>query len=164
MSQIGTKSTIRLKERGKTSRFPDAGPVARWRFDEAVRALPKALQKGSRAYLALTMIQAISRKETQLKELLAQERRNLRQLNVMPLVDAYFTWIRGNFPKVPQKSKTWKSFSYSLNQERYLKVFLDDGEALTDNNAAEQTIRGFCIGKKNWVMVDTIAGARSSVM
>ncbi len=25
-----------------------------------------------------------------------------------------------------------------------------------DNNAAEQSIRGFCIGKKNWVMIDTI--------
>jgi len=29
---------------------------------------------------------------------------------------------------VPQKSKTWEGFNYSLNQEKYLKVFLDDGE------------------------------------
>ena len=29
----------------------------------------------------------------------------------------------------PQKSKTWEGFNYSLNQEKYLKVFLDDGEA-----------------------------------
>lgn len=29
------------------------------------------------------------------------------------------------------------------------------------NNAAEQSIRGFCIGKKNWVMIDTVAGALS---
>ena len=33
-----------------------------------------------------------------------------------------------------------------------------------DNNAAEQSIRPFCIGKKNWVMIDTIAGAESSAM
>lgn len=33
-----------------------------------------------------------------------------------------------------------------------------------DNNAAEQSIRGFCIGKKNWVMIDTIAGAESSAI
>lgn len=33
-----------------------------------------------------------------------------------------------------------------------------------DNNAAEQSIRGFCIGKKNWVMIDTIAGAKSSAI
>ena len=30
--------------------------------------------------------------------------------------------------------------------------------------AAEQSIRGFCIGKKNWVMIDTIAGAKSSAI
>jgi transposase len=137
---------------------------ARRRFDEAVKALPKAAQKGSRAYLALTMIQAIYREEKQLKELPAQERRIRRQLSVRPLVEAYFTWVRGNLPKVPQKSKTWEGFSYSLNQERYLKVFLDDGEVPMDNNAAEQAIRGFCIGKKNWVMIDTIAGARSSAI
>ncbi len=137
---------------------------ARRRFDEAVKALPKAKQKDSRAYLALTMIQAIYREEKQLKELPAQERQSRRQLSARALVEAYFTWVRENLPKVPQKSKTWEGFSYSLNQEKYLKVFLDDGEVPMDNNAAEQSIRGFCIGKKNWVMLDTVAGAKSSAI
>ena len=137
---------------------------ARRRFDEAVKVLPKAKQKDSRAYLALTMIQAIYREEKQLKELPAQERQNRRRLSVRPLVEAYFTWVRENLPKVPQKSKTWEGFRYSLHQEKYLKVFLDDGEVPMDNNAAEQSVRGFCIGKKNWVMIDTVAGAKSSAI
>ena len=137
---------------------------ARRRFDEAVKALPKAKQKDSRAYLALTMIQAIYREEKLLKDLPAEERMIRRQLNVKPLVEAYFVWVRENLPKVPQKSKTWEGFNYSLGQEKYLKVFLDDGEVPMDNNAAEQSIRGFCIGKKNWVMIDTIAGAKSSAI
>ena len=137
---------------------------ARRRFDEAVKALPKAKQKDSRAYLALTMIQAIYREEKLLKDLPAEERMIRRQLSVKPLVEAYFIWVRENLPKVPQKSKTWEGFNYSLNQEKYLKVFLDDGEVPMDNNAAEQSIRGFCIGKKNWVMIDTIAGAKSSAI
>ena len=33
-----------------------------------------------------------------------------------------------------------------------------------DNNAAEQVIRGFCIGKKNWVMIDTANGATASAV
>ena len=137
---------------------------ARRRFDEAVKALPKAKQKDSRAYLALTMIQAIYREEKLLKDLPAGERMARRQLSVKPLVEAYFTWVCENLPKVPPKSKTWEGFNYSLNQEKYLKVFLDDGEVPMDNNAAEQSIRGFCIGKKNWVMIDTIAGAKSSAI
>ena len=134
---------------------------ARRRFDEAVKALPKQKQKDSRAYLALTMIQAIYQEEKQLKDLPAGERKDRRQLSVKPMVEAYFTWVRENLPKVPSKSKTWEGFHYSLNQEKYLKVFLDDGEVPMDNNAAEQSIRGFCIGKKNWVMIDTIAGGKS---
>lgn len=137
---------------------------ARRRFDEAVKALPKATRKDSRAYLALTMIQAIYREEKRLKDLPAEERKLRRQLSVRPLVEAYFTWARENILKVPQKSKTWEGFNYSINQEKYLKVFLDDGEVPMDNNAAEQSIRGFCIGKKNWVMIDTIAGAKSSAI
>ena len=137
---------------------------ARRRFDEAVKALPKAKQKDSRAYLALTMIQAIYREEKLLKDLPAEERKIRRQLSVRPLVEAYFTWARENILKVPQKSKTWEGLNYSINQEKYLKVFLDDGEVPMDNNAAEQSIRGFCIGKKNWVMIDTIAGAKSSAI
>ena len=137
---------------------------ARRRFDEAVKALPKAKQKDSRAYLALTMIQAIYREEKLLKDLPSGERKIRRQLSVKPLVEAYFVWVRENLPKVPQKSKTWEGFSYSLNQERYLRVFLDDGEVPMDNNAAEQSIRGFCIGRKNWVMIDTVGGAKSSAI
>ena len=45
---------------------------ARRRSDEAVKALPKAAQKDSCAYLALTMIQAIYRDENQLKDLPAR--------------------------------------------------------------------------------------------
>ena len=137
---------------------------ARRRFDEAVKALPKAKQKTSLAYLALSMIQAIYREEKPLHDLPAPERKTRRQFSVRPLVEAYFTWVKENIAKVPQKSKTWEGFQYSINQEKYLKVFLEDGEVPMDNNAAEQSIRGFCIGKKNWVMIDTIAGARSSAI
>ena len=33
-----------------------------------------------------------------------------------------------------------------------------------DNNASERAIRGFCVGKKNWQMIDTINGAKSSAI
>ena len=80
-------------------------------------------------------------------------------------MEAYFTWVRENFQKLPQKSKTWEGLNYSLGQEKYLKVFLDGGgEVPMDNNAAERSIRGFCIGKKNWGIIDMVAGAKSSAI
>ena len=92
------------------------------------------------------------------------ERRKHRQKFIKPLVDAYFNWIRINIDKVMPKSKTYNGMAYSLNQEKYFRRFLDDGEIPIDNNAAEQSIRSFCIGKKNWVMCDTINGAKSSAI
>lgn len=123
---------------------------ARRRFDEAVKALPKSGRKSSLAYLALKQIQAIYREDSKLDGLPAQERAQQRQLTVRPLVETYFVWIRENAGRVPQKGKTGEGLSYSLNQEKYLKRFLDDGEIPMDNNVVEQPIRGFCIGRKNW--------------
>ena len=56
------------------------------------------------------------------------------------------------------------AFSYTLNQEKHLRVFLTDGDVPMDNNASERAIRGFCVGKKNWQMIDTINGAKSSAI
>ena len=94
----------------------------------------------------------------------AEERLKHRQLTVKPLVDAYFAWVKENISKVTAKGKTHNGFSYSINQEKYLRVFLEDGEVPLDNNAAEQSIRSFCVGKKNWVMIDTVAGAEASAI
>ena len=41
---------------------------------------------------------------------------------------------------------------------------MNNGRVPADNNAAEQTIRGFCIGKRNWHMIDTIHGAQASAI
>ena len=61
-------------------------------------------------------------------------------------------------------SNTKKALTYALNQERYLRVFLENGDVPMDNNASERTIRGFCIGKKNWEMIDIVNGATSSAI
>ena len=137
---------------------------ARRRFDEALKATPKDKQKSCTANKALKMIQAIYREEKKLVDLSPDERYEHRQLTVKPLVEAYFAWVHKVEPNVLANSKTHKGLQYSINQEQYLKVFLEDGEVPMDNNAAEQSIRGFCIGKKNWVMIDTISGAKASAI
>lgn len=137
---------------------------ARRRFDEAVKALPKDKKKSSLAYLALKQIQAIYRENNKRADKSAEERLKHRQLTVKPLVDAYFAWAKQNRQSVPAKSKTANGLTYSLNQEKYLRTFLENGEVPMDNNAAEQSIRPFCVGKKNRVMIDTVAGAEASAM
>ena len=61
-----------------------------------------------------------------------------------------------------KESATGKAITYALNQEKFLRVFLNDGRLPMDNNEAERKIRGFTIGRKNWVMIDTKSGAEAS--
>ena len=56
------------------------------------------------------------------------------------------------------------SLKYSLNQEKYLKVFLDNPNVPIDNSASERAIRTFCLGKKNWMFHNTANGANSSAL
>ena len=62
------------------------------------------------------------------------------------------------------QGETAKGLNYSLNQEKYLKVFLTDGEVPIDDSASERALRNFTIGRKNWVTINTTRGAQASAI
>ena len=134
----------------------------RRRFDEALKLIPKPSQKESNAFLLMKQIQAIYREEGKLNDLSSDERLKQRQAVIKPLVDAFFAYLKTI--NVSKKDKFGDAVGYAQNQEKYLRVFLTDGDVPIDNNASERAIRGFCIGKKNWQMIDTIHGAKSSAI
>ena len=134
----------------------------RRRFDEALKLISKSYQKESNAFLLMKQIQAIYREEGKLNDLSSDERLKQRQAVIKPLVDAFFAYLKTI--NVSKKDKFGDAVRYALNQEKYLRVFLTDGDVPIDNNASERAIRGFCIGKKNWQMIDTIHGAKSSAI
>lgn len=136
----------------------------RRKFHDALEVIPKDLRKQSVLYLIMNQIRAIYREEGKLSGLSSDERTAKRQLVVKPLVDAFFAYLKQNSDRVPKSGKTKEAFTYALNQERYLRVFLENGDVPMDNNASERAIRGFCIGKKNWEMIDTVNGATSSAI
>ena len=134
----------------------------RRRFDEALKLIPKPSQKESNAFLLMKQIQAIYREEGKLNDLSSDERLKQRQAVIKPLVDAFFAYLKTI--NVSKKDKFGDAVRYARNQEKYLRVFLTDGDVPIDNNASERATRGFCIGKKNWQMIDTIHGAKSSAI
>ena len=140
---------------------------ARRSFSDAVKAASKDLKdnpeiaKQTVAYQALLRISSIYKFEGTLKELSPEERLKERQKNIKPLVDEYFDWVKNVLETTLPKGKTAEGLNYSLNQEKQLRVFLDDGEVPIDNSASERAIRTFCVGKKNWLFFDSIKGADS---
>ena len=109
-------------------------------------------------------IAAIYKAEAALKDKSAADRYLGRQKEVKPLVEAYFAWVREQEPATILSEKTRDGLKYSLNQEKYLKVFLDNGEVPIDNSATERAIRPFTIGRANWHLIDTIHGAQASAI
>ena len=116
---------------------------ARRHFDEALAVVPKERQKESASYLILKQIQTIYRKEGKLKDLSSEERLSQRQVAIKPLVDALFVYLKQHESEVGTE-KLKDAFSYALNQEKYLRVFLTDGDVPMDNNASERDPRILC--------------------
>lgn len=136
----------------------------RRKFEEALAIIPAEGKKESVAYLVMKQIQAIYREEGKLKDLSSEERLAQRQVVIRPLVDALFAYLKQKKEQIVVKGKLEAAFTCLLNQEKYLRVFLNDGDVPMDNNASERAIRGFCIGKKNWEIIDTINGAKTSAV
>ena len=139
---------------------------ARRKFADAVKAKKRPDRKDSLSADALKMIAAVCHADKQLKEMDPQERQVRRDKEVRPLVDAFFAWVHktDEDKTVYMSDATRDGIRYCINQEPYLRVFLTDGEVPIDNNRAEGTIRGFTIGRKNWMMIDTVSGAKASAV
>ena len=140
---------------------------ARRDYADALKALKgdaKELAHETVAHKALVQIAAIYKAEEALKDLTAEERYFRRQREVKPLVEAYFAWVHEQDPATILSQKTRDGLNYSINQEKYLKVFLEDGNIPIDNSATERAIRPFTIGRANWHIIDTIHGAEASAV
>ena len=57
-----------------------------------------------------------------------------------------------------------RAVRYSLNQKEQLTAFLEAPEVPISNNLAENAIRPFVLGRKNWLFSDSVKGAESSAI
>ena len=82
----------------------------------------------------------------------------------MPLVEAYFAWVKEQNPSTILSEKTRDGLEYSLNNEKQLRTFLKNGMVPIDNSATERAIRPFTVGRANWHIIDTVHGAEASAV
>jgi len=85
-----------------------------------------------------------------------------RQEKVRPLLDDFHEWLKGQAPHTPPKSLLGKAISYALHQWKRLVRYLEDGRLRPDNNLAENAIRPFVVGRKNWLFSGNPEGAKAS--
>jgi hypothetical protein len=76
------------------------------------------------------------------------------------VLDAFWCWLENL--TVLNGSALGKAVTYAKNQKPYMENYLLDGRCSISNNTAENSIRPFCVGRKNWLFSDTPKGASAS--
>ena len=141
---------------------------ARRRFDAALTALKKDFTKeqlqNTVAYQAMARIGILYKIEELIQDKPAEERYQERQKQALPVVDAFFEWLHSMEDSVDRSSLIGDAILYALNQETYLRRYLEDGHLSIDNNSAERAIKNFAVGRRNWLFSKSIRGADASAI
>ena len=139
---------------------------ARRRFDEALTVLKKDFTKEqlkeTTAYQAMARIGILYKIEEMIRDKSPEERYEERQKQAKPLLEAFFEWLHTLEDSVDRSSLIGEAVLYTLNQEVYLKRYLEDGHLSIDNLAAERSLKNFATGRRNWLFAKSIHGAQAS--
>ena len=98
--------------------------------------------------------------EESLKDLTPEERFCKRLELEKPILEAFWCWLESL--NVLKGSALGKAVTYAMNQRPFMENYLLDGRCALSNNAAENAIRPFTVGRKNWLFADTPKGASAS--
>jgi transposase len=137
---------------------------ARRKFFEA----EKISEQGKTAKEALEYIRELYRIEKELRNEKTEQKKTdeefriKRKVQAEPVLNDFKSWLLKHADKVPPSLLLGKAIGYSLNQWDKLVAYLESPYLTPDNNACENAIRPFVIGRKNWLFCQSPDGAESS--
>jgi transposase len=136
---------------------------ARRKFDKVIKAMANPKKQGA-ADEALKYIGKLYKieKEGREKNLDADQLKALRQLKAKPVLDEFKKWLEVKVSITPPKGLLGKAINYTLTYWPRLERYIEDGRLRPDNNLAENAIRPFVVGRKNWLFSGHPNGAHAS--
>lgn len=137
---------------------------ARRKFFDADKARGKKAGKPGSTTVALNFIRDLYalEKEFSRNGLSGEDLVAARHEKSKKLLGKFRKWLLEKERQVLTKGLLGKAISYTLSQWHRLEQFINCAEATPDNNLAENAIRPFVIGRKNWLFAGTVDGARAS--
>jgi len=85
-----------------------------------------------------------------------------RKKEAAPILAEFEQWLLKRVDEVPPKVLLGEAIRYTLNQWDKLIKYIESPYLTPDNNACENAIRPFVIGRKNWLFCQSVDGAKSS--
>jgi transposase len=136
---------------------------ARRRFFEALKALPNAQRTGAAAaHEAVRRIDALYLIERQIKDLNADERTRIRTEEAVPQLRSLHAWASKMQRETMPSDKLGEALGYLITQWPKLVRYVQDPRIAIDTNLAENAIRPFALGRRNWLFADIVKGAKAS--
>jgi transposase-like protein len=136
---------------------------ARRKFFEAIKALPKKEQKSATAaHEAVRRIDELYKIERESSALSDTERAAVRREKALPLLESLRAWAIDLELQTLPSGKLGTALAYLLKQWPKLIRYTEDGQVAIDTNLAENAIRPFALGRRNWLFADTVSGAKAS--
>ena len=74
------------------------------------------------------------------------------------MLDAFFTWAQVAERKLSARSELAEALRYIIKRRTALTRFATDARLEADNNIAENAIRGFALGRRNWLFAGSHSG------
>ncbi len=142
--------------------FEEARQIAEGKAGKGKTEADKPDSPAGRARVALNFFRDLYRIEQQIRPLPPAEKLRARQERSAPIMQAFKAWLDELQPKVWPEGKLGKAINYCLRHWKKLCTFLEHGEMDPDTNAVERLIRRFVIGRGNWVLHKSQAGATAS--
>lgn len=133
---------------------------ARRKFVEAQKAQPKG--KTGKATMAISLIAKLYAIETSVQFSDAATRHRTRQEQSVPQLNKLKAWLEKTANQVPPQTAIGKATHYTLEYWAELSRYVENGYWPIDNNAAENAIRPFVIGRKAWLFSNSQRGAKAS--
>jgi len=129
-----------------------------------VDALPKDIHSPDATYPSqgIRFCNELFEIEKTLEGLTSEKRKQERLKREKTVLDAFWSWVDSLKDKVLPKSKFGEAINYALNHKEEFMNFLKDGNCSISNNLAENSIRPFTIGRKNWLFSGSPNGAAAS--
>ena len=85
-----------------------------------------------------------------------------RKKNSLPVLDEFYKKVKNVYPHTVEKTHLHTAMTYAINNERYLRYYIEDGRVEISNNSAERCCKSFVIGRKNFLFSNSINGAKAS--
>lgn len=93
-----------------------------------------------------------------------EERCSFRQEREGPLIDELVEFARKRIEsgKDLKKSKMAQALNYFYTLKPYLKTYMKSPQARLDNNPVERQVRPMVLGRKNWLFLGSLRGAKAA--